>query len=81
MRAEPFIVAPGAKIPLSLLSTGEKRELKFVVSQPIGANTRRTDKGHFVSRLGKNKRVLWELGNDKTVKILSIIEKSDHPFK
>ena len=81
MRTETFIVAPGAKIPFSLLSTKDKRELKNVVSNPSEANIKRTERGHFASRFGQTKRVLWETRNGEPVRILSIIDENSETFK
>lgn len=79
MTATTFDVAPGAKLPLSLLSATEKRKLAELVSPLAEVDARRTKAGHFVSRLGNSKRVLWERESNGPARILSIVDSSYQP--
>lgn len=72
----PYQVAPQAKIPFSLLTPREKSLLAGIILNPVGA-AQRTTSGHYVSRLGAKKRVLWDREDNATAAtVLGILDNS-----
>ncbi|WP_157405643.1 hypothetical protein [Asticcacaulis benevestitus] len=76
MISETYEIAPQAKIQVSTLSPKETTELKKVLAEPSVANTTSTSSGHFVSRIGKATRVLWEKPVNSVPRILNVLSFS-----
>jgi len=76
MTAQTLIVAPGAKIPFSNLSSRERKALEELISDCSNNSTQRTPNGQFISRLGEKRRVLWEQVDEHKARILSIVDSS-----
>ncbi len=77
-RSEFQIAAP-ARLQALRLTAQERARLTDILRSPeTDAETRRTRAGHFVSRLGPMKRVLWTRSEGQPT-VLSIADQSYAP--
>lgn len=76
MTAVSYTVAPEAKIPFALLTSREKTLLPSIFAVTALELAKRTPSGHFVSRLGQTKRVLWDRNADTSATIRGILDNS-----
>lgn len=76
--AEPtqFQVSASARLQVMRLTARERQRLAHILSSPqVDADTRKTNAGHFLTRLSPIKRVLWTKGDGHPT-VLSIADRT-----
>jgi len=76
--AKGFEVSTPARLQVARLTPFERKRLATLLAaadQSDDTQTRRTEKGRFITRISSSKRVLWE-PHDGMPRILSIVDRT-----